>query len=215
MSHSLRPQDRRQPGFSAHGVSQARILEWVARSFSSLCIYLSSNTWGFVPNLVSNSEPPCWYRDPSRCRDPAPSWNAHPAHLPGGPAPLAQRPHLLPAVEAPPFSGMNAAPFSQLTSWLSSLVLLLHCGLRGTRWGSAFRREPRLAPSHGLGRSQTLLLSLRGLRGGAISVWPAHIKSSRPKACLLHPRPDPHLHARWSIRGCLLGAWKPRIAPVF
>ena len=87
MSGSLRPLDRSRPGFSAHGVSQARILEWVARSFSSLCLYLSSNTWGFVPDLVSNSEPPRWYRDPSRCRDPAPSWNARPAHLPGGPAP--------------------------------------------------------------------------------------------------------------------------------
>ena len=75
----------------------------------------------------------------------------------------------LPAAEAPSFSGMNPAPFSQLSSWLSSLVLLLHCGLRSARWGSALRREPRLAPSHGLGRSQTFLLSLRGLRGGAIS----------------------------------------------
>ena len=36
MSDSLRPQDCSLPGFSVHGILQARILEWVAIPFSRL-----------------------------------------------------------------------------------------------------------------------------------------------------------------------------------
>ena len=36
MSNSCDPMDDSLPGFSDHGISQARILEWVATSFSSI-----------------------------------------------------------------------------------------------------------------------------------------------------------------------------------
>ena len=38
MSNSCDPMDCSLPGFSDHGISQARILEWVATSFSSIYV---------------------------------------------------------------------------------------------------------------------------------------------------------------------------------
>ena len=38
MSNSCDPIDCSLPGFSDHGISQARILEWVATSFSSMYV---------------------------------------------------------------------------------------------------------------------------------------------------------------------------------
>ena len=42
MSHSCNPMDCRLPGFSAHGICQARIVEWIAISFSMESFQLRS-----------------------------------------------------------------------------------------------------------------------------------------------------------------------------
>ena len=55
------PMDCSLPGSSAHGIFQARVLEWVAISFSRpkhLCLYKKTNKilateWSFVPFLLS------------------------------------------------------------------------------------------------------------------------------------------------------------------
>ena len=46
------------PGFSLHGISQARVLEWVAISFS-----------GDLPNPGNESESPAWQVDSLLVRD--------------------------------------------------------------------------------------------------------------------------------------------------
>ena len=45
MSNSCDPMDRSLPGSSVHGISQARILEWVAISFSGESSQLRDQTW--------------------------------------------------------------------------------------------------------------------------------------------------------------------------
>ena len=38
------PMDCSLPGFSVHGIFQARVLEWGAIAFSDVCVYISINT---------------------------------------------------------------------------------------------------------------------------------------------------------------------------
>ena len=45
MSNSLQPHGLHPPGFSAHGISQARILEQVVISFSKICVYKFINNF--------------------------------------------------------------------------------------------------------------------------------------------------------------------------
>jgi len=49
MSNSLQSRELQLPGSSVHGILQARILEWVAISFSSVYIYIHTHTHTHTP----------------------------------------------------------------------------------------------------------------------------------------------------------------------
>ena len=42
------PMDCSPPGFSVHGIFQARVLEWGAIAFSALHVYINVNLWGQI-----------------------------------------------------------------------------------------------------------------------------------------------------------------------
>ena len=47
------PTDCSPPGSSAHGIFQARVLEWGAIAFSTACVYVSVNVWFRFPTSRS------------------------------------------------------------------------------------------------------------------------------------------------------------------
>ena len=51
------PVDGSPPGSSAHGIFQARILEWVAVSFSRGFTSLSVSKWAFIKYVLDNGLP--------------------------------------------------------------------------------------------------------------------------------------------------------------
>ena len=110
------------PGSSAHGISQARILEWVAISFfNSLCLFKgkyqirsdqisrSVVSDSLQPHESQHTRPPCSSTTPGVHSDSRPSsqW-CHPA-ISSSVIPFSSRPQSLPASES--------FPMSQLFAW--------------------------------------------------------------------------------------------------
>ena len=51
--------DRSLPGFSVHGIFQARVLEWGAIAFSNICVYIYIHTHSLAPDGSDGKESAC------------------------------------------------------------------------------------------------------------------------------------------------------------
>ena len=144
------PIDCSLPGFSVHGIFQARVLEWVVISFSrgssrprdrtrvscivDRCFTLQFSSVQFSCSVVSNSlwphesqhaRPPCPSPTPGVHSDSGPSsqW-CHPA-ISSSVVPFSSCPQSLPTSESFPMSQVVLIKLSWLAGWKKSFFVLL------------------------------------------------------------------------------------------
>ena len=112
------------PGSSIHGIFQARILEWVAMSFSRRSFWPRDWTWVFCivsqfshsvmsdslrPQESQHARPPCPSQTPGVYSNPCPlSWWCHPA-ISSSVVPFSSCPQSLPASGSFPMSQLFAS----------------------------------------------------------------------------------------------------------